>query len=287
VSNPTGLALARYEARRVAQTQRTFANWPVLLRGLVGEKFGRGGDTLTFVTRSGVRLTCPNVPGARLPMYEQFADDCYDLGWVLGADTGQPLQILDVGSHVGAFATNAASARANVRVECYEPSPDTASFLKRNVEQNGLADRVRVHERAMSGTEGTALLDDNSGGSVHNGLIKQDHRLVDGDDGAGSRATVTVTTTTFDRAVQEAPAPFDVVKMDCEGGEYELVYASSPQSWTSVQRVVMEYHPVHGESWAQLSAWFENVGLHVVRHKSDSPGLGTAWLQRAAGRGDR
>lgn len=280
MSRLTGVALAKYEARRVAQTRRTFTNWPTLLGGLVGERVGRGGDTLTFHTRSGVWMSCPNVPGARLPMYEQFADDCYDLAWVLGLRLDHPLQVLDVGSHVGAFAINLATARGDVRIECYEPSPDTATYLQRNVEQNGLSGRIRVHERAMAGAEGTALLDDNSGGSVHNGLVKSDHRLVDGDDALGARATITVSTTTFDQALADAPAPFDVVKMDCEGGEYELVYASSPASWTSVQRVVMEYHPVEGETWDRLRTWFEAVGLRVVRHESDSPGLGTAWLER-------
>lgn len=280
MSETTGLRLVAYEARRVAQTRRTFANWPALLAQMVGEKAGRGTDTLTFVTRSGVRLSCPNVPGARLPMYEQFADDCYQLDWVLGPARTRPLQVLDVGSHVGAFAINLATARPSVRVECYEPSPDTAAFLRRNVTQNRLGDWISVHEVALAGHAGTALLDDNSGASVHNGLVREDHRLVAGDDALGRRATITVTTLTFDDAVAAAAAPFDVVKMDCEGGEYELVYASAPANWASVQRVVMEYHPVQGESWEKLASWFADVGLHVVRHKSESPGLGTAWLER-------
>ena len=275
------LAFAAYQARRVAQTRATFANWPDLLRDMAGEKFGRGSSTLEFVTRSGAHLSCPNVPGARLPMFEQFADDCYDLRWCLGAAVGRPLQVLDVGSHVGAFASNLALARPDVHVECYEPSPDTARYLQQNVERNGLADRVRVHQRAMAGTDGTALLDDNSGGSVHNGLVKSDHRLVAGTDALTTRATIEVTTTTFDQAAADAPAPFDLVKMDCEGGEYELVYASSPSSWASVQRVVMEYHPVEGETWAELRGWLERVGLHVVRHEPGRPGLGTAWLSRS------
>jgi FkbM family methyltransferase len=281
VSETTGLRLVAYELKRVAQSRRAFANWPTLLMQMLGEKIGKGGEVLTFTTKTGVRLSCPNVPGARLPLYEQFADDCYDRKWVLGQDDGRPLQVLDVGAHVGAFATNLAMTGPNVHIECYEPSPDTASFLRRNVDQNGLSDRVRVYEQAMSGEEGVCLLDDNSGGSVHNGLVKADHRLVDGADAAGERATITVATTTFDLAIQAAPAPVDVVKMDCEGGEYDLVYRSSPANWASVQRVVMEYHPVAGESWEKLRTWFETVGLTVVRHRSDSPGLGTAWLQRA------
>ncbi len=282
MSQRTGLAFAWYEARRVAQTRSTFANWPALLREMAGQRIGRGGTQLQFVTRDGMRLACPNIPGARLPMYEQFADDCYDLAWVLGATSAGPMCVLDIGAHVGAFAVNVARSRRDVHVECYEPSPQTATFLQHNVDTNGLGDRVRVHRSAMAAAEGTALLDDNSGGSVHNGLVKADHRLVDGDDSLGRRGTITVSATTFDRAVAAAPAPVEVVKMDCEGGEYELVYSSSAASWATVQRVVMEYHPVAGESWQRLSGWFAEIGLRVVRHVSDSPGLGTAWLERGA-----
>jgi FkbM family methyltransferase len=168
------------------------------------------------------------------------------------------------------------------RLECFEPSAETARYLRRNVEQNGLGERINVHEVALADKEGTALLDDNDGGSVHNGLIQQDRRLVDGVDALGRRHAVEVPTTTFDAAVAAAPAPPDVVKMDCEGGEYALVYGSAPELWESVTHVVMEYHPVEGESWEKLRAWFADAGLHVVRHESDRPGLGTAWLTRRA-----
>jgi FkbM family methyltransferase len=275
-----GLRLVAYEAKRVAQTCRTFANWPALLADLGGARVGRGSAELTFVTRSGLRLSCPNVPGARLPLYEQFADDCYDIGWVLGTRRDAPLHVIDVGAHVGAFTLNLAKRGPAVQVDCYEPSPQSARYLRRNVEQNQLGDRVRVHESALADKAGSALLDDNSGGSVHNGLVRSEHRLVDGDDALGSRGTVQVSTSTFDDAVRDAGGAVDVVKMDCEGGEYALVYASAPESWASVQRVVMEYHPVAGESWDELRTWFDGVGLRMVRHKSNAPRLGTAWLAR-------
>ncbi len=279
----TGLALVRYELRRVAQTRRTFVNWPTLLRQMVAEKAGRGTAELEFVTRSSVRITTPNVPGARLPLYEQFADDCYRLGELLAPLQGKALQVFDVGAHIGSFATNVAMLHPQALIECYEPSAQSARYLRRNAEQNGLADRITVHEVALADKDGTALFDDNDGGSVHNGLMRSDERLVEGVDAMTSRHAVEVPTTTFDTAVAAAPAPPNVVKMDCEGGEYALVYASAPESWATVQAVVMEYHPVAGESWDALRAWFADVGLQVVRHKSERAGLGTAWLTRSSG----
>jgi FkbM family methyltransferase len=283
VSETTGLALVKYELRRVAQTRRTFVNWPTLLRRMVAEKAGRGGAELEFVTRRGPRITTPNVPGARLPLYEQFADDAYLLADLLAPLQGRPIQVFDIGAHIGSFATNVATLHPQSRIECFEPSHESARYLRRNVAQNGLGDRITVHEVALADKEGTALLDDNEGGSVHNGLIQQDRRLVDGADALERRHAVVVPTTTFDAAVAAAPAPPDVVKMDCEGDEYALVYASAESSWASVSRVVMEYHPVPGESWDELRGWLENVGLTVTRHEPDGPGLGTAWLTRRGG----
>ena len=272
---------ARYELRRVVQTGRTFSNWPTLLRGMAGERLGRGGsEQLDFVTRAGVRLSCPNVPGARLPIYEQFADDSYRLREFLAPLQGRPIQVLDVGAHIGSFSINLATLHPQSRIECYEPSPQSAEYLQRNIDQNGLGGRIVAHEAALAATAGTALFDDNDGASVHNGLMQSDQRLVAGQDALEQRHAREVRTDTFDGAVAAAPAPFDVVKMDCEGGEYALVYASSKQNWESVSRVVMEYHPVAGESWDELRSWLESVGLNVYKHESLAPGLGTAWLAR-------
>ena len=276
------LELAGHDAKRVVQTPRAFRNWPALLKDMAGAQLGRGAAELTFRTKAGPVLSCPNVPGARLPLYEQYADDCYRLRWLLGPLADRPLQVIDVCAHIGSFATHVASLHPRTRVECYEPSPQSARYLRRNLEQNGMSARTRVHELALAGEEGSALLDDNSGGSVHNGLVRNDRRLVDGDDAVLTRHAVPVTTTTFDRAVAACPRPPDLVKLDCEGGEYALVRASDPANWASVQRVVIEHHPVRGESWVELGAWFETAGLRLVRHVGTDAGLGTAWLARDA-----
>jgi FkbM family methyltransferase len=282
VSGAQKRQLATYTLRRVGQTVRTFANWPALLAGMVRERTGGGPDTLTFVTRTGQRITCPNEPGARLPAYEQYAEDRYQLAWFLGPLAVRPLHAVDVGAHVGTFACRFGQVHPHVTIECFEPSGSTAGFLRRNIAANGLADRVTVTESALAAETGWATFDDNGSGSVHNGLVHGDDRLVQPQGADIGGVATKVRTTCFDDVVAAAPAAVEFVKMDCEGGEYEFVYASSPASWDTVRRIVVEYHPVQGESWDQLRAWFAERGLIMVRHEPVRDGLGTAWLSRDA-----
>lgn len=260
-----------YEVRRVAQTPTTFRNWPALLGGMVGQRFGRGPEELTFATRSGRRIVTPNVPGARLPAYEQFAEDGYDLDWFLQGLLDRPIHGIDVGAHVGTFAVHFAEVHPAATLTCFEPSAHTAGYLRANLEHNGLRDRVAVEEAALTGATGVAHFDEVDEASVHSSLVH---------DGAPRPGAVEVRTLSFDDVVAAAPAPIAFVKLDCEGGEYELAYRSSPESWSTVERVVLEYHDIPTASWAELRAWFAGVGLHLVRQRAVRADLGLAWLAR-------
>lgn len=261
-----------HDVRRVAQTPGAFANWSEVLLAMAKERVGRGPDELAFATRRGQRITVPNVPGARVPVYEVFAEDCYRLDWFLGDLQGTPIQVVDIGAHVGTFACWLAHLHPQATIDCSEPAPDTCSYLRRNVEQNGLSDRIAVHEQAVAATTGRARLGVPGAASALSSLAT--------DDDAGTGDHLDVVAISFDDAVAGLPHPPVVVKMDCEGGEYPLVRASSPTSWATVQRIVLEYHAVPGERWSELRSWFEDLGFAVAREEPIAEGLGTAWLSR-------
>lgn len=264
------LGHAWLRARRLAQTPRTFRNWAAVLKDMALGSAGRGPAELSFRTRSGLRIECPNRPGARVPIYEIFAEDCYRFEWFLGPLLRRPIQVLDIGGHIGTFSCRLAQLHPAARVHAFEPSATTAAFLRRNVAHNGLADRVAVTEKALAAVAGTATFDDNGAGSGLNGLATAGH--------ATGTATL-VETTSFDDVVAGCPAPVDVVKIDCEGGEYDLVLGSDPAAWSDVQRVVLEWHPVSGHAWPELRDWFAGVGLLV--QDQDVAGVhGCVWLSR-------
>ena len=253
------------DIKRVAQTLTRFDNGFSIL----GDILWRRPDELTYVT-DGVTVTCPNRDGARFAVYELFADDAYQLPWFTRGLRADPV-VLDLGGHIGSFSLAISQLFPQARVDAYEPTPFTSGYLRRNIEQNQLGDRLRVFESAISAHAGVLVMAIADDGSAHNGVM-----LV----GAPGMASIEVPSTALADAFAAAPGPVDLVKLDIEGAEYEAILESSPDLWSPVSRVVMEYHEMPGRSWDDLETFFAGVGLEVARRDPSTDHLGTAWLSR-------
>jgi FkbM family methyltransferase len=261
-------------ARRVRQTLR-FENGPRILFDLASSKAPWGRDELVFRLPDNGVVHCPNQPGARVPVYEVFSEDAYRMT-ALVDDLPDDLVALDIGGHIGCFSLALARTAPGARIHTYEASPSTTGWLSRNVTANRLDAQVTVHQQAVSDSRGTLEFADNAGGSSLNGLTAPE----------GSTALVQVPAVTVEDAIADAGGRVDLVKIDTEGAEYAMLSATTPATWATVQRVVIEYHNVPGHSWAELEALFAAAGLHVVRHEQlkDADGndypQGTVWLSR-------
>lgn len=255
----------RRNSRRAIQTLTTFDNGFRVL----GDIVIRRPDELCF-SLDGLEVVCPNVRGARFAVYELFTDDAYHLPWFTQGLGSAPV-VLDLGGHIGSFSLAINRLFPDALIDAFEPTPSTATYLRRNVETNGLSDRIRVFESAISARAGTLMMAVCDDGSAHNGVMLE---------GTPGTTTIEVPTTPLQDAFAAARGQVDLVKLDIEGAEYEAILESSPELWRSVQRVVMEYHHMPDRSWADLEAFFATVGLLPVRHDPQTPHLGLAWLSR-------
>lgn len=254
---------ARHALRRSRQTVSGFDNgWQVMAA------MGRRATDLDY-RRGAIRLECPNVPGARVPVYEVFVEDVYDLDWFC-AGLPPAFAVLDIGAHIGCFTVDVATRFPGCRVESYEPTPSTGEYLLRNVAGNGLTDRVTVHREAVSGDSGTLQMADNGVGSGHNGVL---HLGAAG--AVGIEVPARAVTEVFARA-----GVVDLVKMDAEGAEFAILDASPAGLWSGVQRVVLEYHPLRDRGFAEIGGRLGAEGLSVVRRVHAPSGLGLAWFSR-------
>lgn len=257
-SRSPGLAV-----RRSVQTLRHFRNGASILTALASP-----GRELVFDVRDGPTIHCPNRPGARVPVYEIFAEDAYRLESLLqGLDA--PV-VLDIGAHIGCFSVAVARARPAALVHSYEASPATAGWLTRNVVANGVDRQVVVHQKAVGDHDGNIEFMDNAAGSSLNGMT------------APTGTSTSVPCVTLASAFAAAGGSVDLVKIDTEGAEYAMVLASPPSVWDPVHRVVLEYHDVPGHSWDELDRFFLAAGFAVRDIAPSGERQGTVWLERRA-----
>ncbi len=164
---------------------------------------------------------------------EIFADDIYGFNSIdLTGHTA-----LDVGAFIG-DSTVALAARGAF-VHAFEPVPLICEYLRRNVEINGLGNRVRIHPVGLARREERISVQVNVAGlagstarksewqpaKVQN-AVKQELRMVNA----------------FEYLRREGITSAQVVKLDCEGQEYELLQDGALLRALSPGMLTMEYH---------------------------------------------
>ncbi len=278
---PSALRIVTEKIALSLKVVRICRNWPNILSGWLVNRMPvlrslAPGD-LELRLRTGHVLRAPNSQLAAWPMLEVLVGDAYHLDrlpW--STSTELPLAVLDIGAHVGAFAVGIAQRYPAAKVTCYEPSPTTARYLRANIITNHLHQRVQIHAAAVASEPGSVHL--YSDGDASGGATTIDPAL-----GSERRSrTVTVCpAVAFETAVSSA-GNVNLVKLDCEGAEYDIVLNSDPSYWEHVRCVLLEYHPVAGHSWEELAGHFSDLGFAVSWVEADQrrPGLGMAMLMR-------
>jgi FkbM family methyltransferase len=172
--------------------------------------------------------------------------------------------ILDIGAHIGAFSASAARAARGVTVYAFEPAPENLELLSNNIARNRLSN-VRLSPQAVSGQRGVRQLhlsDSPAGHSLH-GTAPADRQL--------SVESVTLEEILSRHAIESV----DLLKMDCEGAEYEILETASPETLSRIRRIAMEVHTLdESRTPARLAALLESLGFNVtVESKDDSTAM--------------
>lgn len=242
---------------------RVLSNWLTVLSRIVGSYFGVIGGDLEIVTRNGVTMVCPNLPMVRDPIFEVFVNDQYRLRQ-LDRFVSDDSVIVDIGAHIGSFVLAAAARWSRCKIYCYEPSFSSYSLLEANIERNSVNARVFSVRTAVGATSGTATFYELQEGSCENSMCYvsgADKQIVD--------------VKSFDDVVASVGGLVDLLKIDCEGSEYEIILESKAFSWIGVKAVLLEYHPVKEHNVEQLRNVLLELGFECVwDNPLNIPGLG-------------
>ncbi len=217
----------------------------------------RRRDPLRFDLPGGLRL---DVPAERLGEFKGIVmDDAYlkafRPGCLAPADSAT---VLDVGANLGFFSVYAMSRLPGSTVLAVEPLPANFAALEANLALNP-DHRFRACQAAVSDAPGTLRLF----------IPKEDAHPTGASIFAppgGLAPEVEVPAVTLATLCEEAGwTDVDLLKLDCEGAEYAILYACPLDVLDRICHVAMEVHrgPGENEDVASLAAFLAERGFVV------------------------
>ncbi|MEM8533473.1 MAG: FkbM family methyltransferase [Chloroflexota bacterium] len=151
---------------------------------------------------------------------------------------GTPIEngwnIIDIGAGLGDFAIHAARQNPRGMVFAYEPSPDSFALLRKNIHLNNTRNVV-AFPQAVNGHMQELQLEVGSGVPVMYSTVSHNH--------TPDSQVLQVHATTLDMLFVDLCLEYcDLLKVDCEGAEYDIFFHTSEETLRRVSRVALEYH---------------------------------------------
>jgi FkbM family methyltransferase len=179
--------------------------------------------------------------------------------------------ILDIGANMGSFMVYAALKCPNAKIYCFEPEEQNFGFLSRNIAVNSLGTRVQAFRCAVAATNGDREL--GIGDSPLNSLVA----------GVADKGRQLVNCTTLkDIFKEQGLESVDLLKMNCEGAEYEIFEGCAGEDFQRIPRIRLEYHNLDGikRNGDWLAKFLEGQGYRIenfTRYRGES---GFIWAVR-------
>lgn len=157
---------------------------------------------------------------------EIFVEGCYDIA----LDQENPV-IIDVGANIGMFVIRMKQLYPQAKIFAYEPMPGNYHQLRANLGRNGL-DNVVMVQKGVGGTprmETLYIHPKNIGGhSIHATL-------------AGGRKSLQIELMDVELILGALDgATCSLLKLDCEGAEFEIIKSLTPETAAKIEKIVFE-----------------------------------------------
>lgn len=226
--------------RALLALRRELRNWRAVRKAACD---GIRGTTLEL--RNGMTIRSGNKDDVVAIFNEIFVERCYCPAWFYRAEAGH--RVLDVGANLGLFSLFLASIAPGIRVFAFEPQSETFERLTRNITENGLDGSITSRRLAVGRGRGEARFSGRSG-------LDSGHEAATSE-GLGEIVGCVGLSEVLELAGAD---PIDLLKVDTEGAEVEIICSAPSAVWSSIARVVVEYHDLSKRD--QVLTALQNAG---------------------------
>ena len=222
---------------RYKQLFKNISNW----QEYAFKKGQRKKRPLTFVTRPyPIKFEVPN--SLYQVFKEIFMEDFYEADKLMAKLPENPL-IIDIGANAGFFNVLLFSKLKGARVFAYEPLRSNIELFKKTIGENSSLKNIHLEQLAVTGAKKekvelfTEDTEDNTVvSSVFSGFNKLNQKSISV---PAKSLTSIIETNNFQKV--------DLLKLDCEGSEYDIIYNTDSTILKKVDMMVIEVHEIDNE----------------------------------------
>ena len=214
---------------RIRNMISNLKNWDAYLLYKMG---GKKKEAFTFQLKNNYTVT---VPRAIQPEFkESLFEEVYFKHLPEEIFRRENPVVIDIGANVGFFTISALYKLKHPRVISFEPMKRNFLQLQKNLDKAGY--KVTLVNSAVNDVAGELVLKFNS-----NLGITTSASLFDNQYGTDEE---TVQATSLENVFEKYQLQkIDLLKLDCEGAEYNILYKTPPQLFKKINCIALETHP--------------------------------------------
>lgn len=257
----------RHKIHRYKSLISNFKNWPQFLAFKTS-----GGNAFHFKMRNGFEI---EVPKKMLPPFkESFFDGIYFKEFPRDKVPAQgDVKVIDIGANVGYFSLFMFSKYPQARVYSYEPMPFNYSQLKTYQDH---------YTQFAWQTEQKAVADHRDGITLFSSTLDGFSTMASVFTADQKGEKIEVETLTLEDVFNKYKLDrLDLIKLDCEGSEYSILYNSPVALLEKIGLMSIETHPGsgEGENHEAMISFLKGLGLNLKEQRNDD-GTGYIWAWR-------
>jgi FkbM family methyltransferase len=169
----------------------------------------------------------------------------------------KPVRLVEIGAHIGVFTIWLHRQRGVSEAFCFEPDLDSFALCQFNLGREG-SGTFRLHRQAIGGTTRESEIWIDQAAHAKSSLLRKR------ENGAGQQSKVQVIA--LSEWLEQIEGDFDVLKMDCEGSEWEIIDAT-PAALARFSIIIAEIHddPAKGRNIHDFASILGQNGFTTIR----------------------
>lgn len=231
-------------------------NWPILIYiFLGGSKLGEyiikfRNQKIKFYVRGAMDVWS---------VKETFINEFYTL---YGVPIISGWTIVDIGAGIGDFSIYVSEQQPETIIYAFEPFPSSYDLLNRNLLLNGINNVISSKE-AVWFCDTELVLDFSKGEPLQVGSLERKNAK-------DFHNTVPVKAISLKSLINKQNIKsINLLKLDCEGAEYDILMKAPSEILLKVERIIMEYHDLDSDHHhSQLEKFLKSEGFWVRLFKN-------------------